>query len=58
MGQRLLGDGTTQKRFIVNEARMEFDPDAVKAYPQHVKCWKEEMLVVVHMSSNAMGKVL
>lgn len=53
IGQRLLTDGTIKQRIVADEVSMALDPDAVEAYLRKVKRWKEEMLVLIHMSAGA-----
>ena len=40
-------------RFIEDAESRIFNPDAVESYLRQVKRWKEELLVLVHMSVGA-----
>jgi hypothetical protein len=43
-------------RFIGDSERQTFNPDVVESYLQQVRRWKEEILVLVHMSARALAR--
>ncbi|GAB7336613.1 hypothetical protein MBLNU13_g10310t1 [Cladosporium sp. NU13] len=53
LGQRLFTETHVRARFMEDIESRKFNPDAVESYLRQVKRWKEEMLVLVHMSAGA-----
>ena len=53
MGKRLFTEAAVRARFIEDAEGQTFNPDAVESYLRQVKRWKEELLVLVHMSAGA-----
>ena len=53
LGQRLFTEAHVRARFMEDSEERKFNPDAVESYLRQVKRWKEEMLVLVHMSAGA-----
>ncbi|KAK0247290.1 hypothetical protein LTR01_008815 [Friedmanniomyces endolithicus] len=53
IGRRLFVEGRIRERFMEDRENQKFHPDAVESYMRQVKRWKEEMLVLVHMSAGA-----
>jgi superfamily II DNA helicase RecQ len=53
IGQRLFTETAVRARFIEDAEGRTFNPDAVESYLRQVKRWKEELLVLVHMSAGA-----
>jgi len=53
LGQRLFTEAHIRARFMQDAETQTFNPDAVESYLRQVRRWKEEMLVLVHMSAGA-----
>jgi hypothetical protein len=53
LGQRLFTEAQIRARFIADGETRTLNPDAVKSYLRQVRRWKEEMVVLVHMSAGA-----
>jgi superfamily II DNA helicase RecQ len=53
LGQRLFTEAHIRARFMEDIESRKFNPDAVESYLRQVRRWKEEMLVLVHMSAGA-----
>jgi superfamily II DNA helicase RecQ len=53
LGQQLFTRAHIRAQFIEDSENRTFQPDAVESYLRQVKRWKEEMLVLVHMSAGA-----
>ncbi|XP_022163480.1 uncharacterized protein LOC111028984 [Myzus persicae] len=53
LGQRLFTEAHVRARFMEDIESRKFNPDAVESYLRQVRRWKEEMLVLVHMSAGA-----
>jgi hypothetical protein len=51
--QRLFTEAHIRTRFMQDSETQTFNPDTVESYLRQVKRWKEEMLVLVHMSAGA-----
>jgi superfamily II DNA helicase RecQ len=53
LGQRLFTEAHVRARFIEDSEERKFNPDAVESYLRQVRRWKEEILVLIHMSAGA-----
>lgn len=53
LGQRLFTEAHVRARFIGDSEERKFNPDVVESYLRQVRRWKEEMLVLIHMSAGA-----
>jgi hypothetical protein len=49
----LFTEAAVRARFIEDAESRTFNPDAIESYLRRVKRWKEELLVLVHMSAGA-----
>jgi hypothetical protein len=53
LGQRLFTEAHVRARFMEDSEERKFNPDAVESYLRQVRRWKEEILVLIHMSAGA-----
>ena len=53
LGRQLFTHAHIRAQFMEERESQTFNPDAVESYLWQVRRWKEELLVLVHMSAGA-----